>query len=91
MAKGATAVEEAATQITGHLRTLDTEVTTMYGGWQSRAQKSFQTLHLNWVQQQEKLQTALTQMHAALVSTNQTYVAQEDQQSAAFGKIAGQL
>jgi len=91
MAKGATAVEEAAGLINGHLRTLDTEVTSMYGGWNSRAQRAFSTVHVNWAQQQQKLQTALTEMHAALISTNQTYVAQEEQQSQSFGHIAGQL
>ena len=91
MAKGATAVEEAAGLISGHLNTLDTEVTTMFGGWDSRARKAFAQVHVNWAQQQQKLQTALTEMHAALISTNQTYVAQEEQQAGAFGNIAGQL
>ena len=91
MAKGATAVEEAATLIGGHLRTLETEVNSMYGGWSSRAQRAFSTVHISWQEQQQKLQRALTEMHAALVSTNQTYLAQEEQQSAAFNGIAGQL
>ncbi len=91
MAKGATAVEEAATQISGHLRTLDAEVQSMFGGWSGRAQKSFATVHMNWVEQQTKLQTALTEMHSALVSTNQTYLQQEEEQSSQFSNIAGQL
>jgi WXG100 family type VII secretion target len=91
MAKGATAVEEAATLIGGHLKTLDSEVQTMFGGWNSRASKAFATVHMNWTEQQTKLQTALVDMHTALVSTNQTYQAQEEQESSAFGNIAGQL
>jgi len=91
MAKGATAVEEAASLIGGNLRTLEAEVSSMYTGWNSRAQKAFHTVHISWQEQQQKLQTALTEMHGALVSTNQTYLSQEEQQSAVFNGIAGQL
>jgi WXG100 family type VII secretion target len=91
MAKGAQAVEEATSLITGHVRTLDSEVSTMFGGWSSQAQRSFANLHTNWVGQQQKLLTALQDMHAALVSTGATYASQEEQQAGAFGNIAGQL
>lgn len=91
MVKGASAVEEASTLIAGQLKTLDAEVQSMFGGWNSRAQKSFATLHVSWVEQQQKLQTALVDMHSALVSTNQTYVAQEETEAGAFSHIAGQL
>jgi len=91
MARGAQAVETAATAITQQLRTLDSSVETMFSGWNSAAQRSFAGLHAAWAEQQLKLNTALEQMHAALVQTSQAYATQEDQQSAAFGKITNEL
>ncbi len=91
MAKGAASVEEASTLIDGHVKTLNSEVETMFGGWSSQAQRSFANLHANWVEQQQKLLTALRDMHTALVSTGHTYAAQEEQEAGAFGHIAGQL
>jgi WXG100 family type VII secretion target len=91
MAKGAAAVEEASTLIDGHMKTLNSEVESMFGGWSSQAHRSFATLHTNWVEQQQKLLTALRDMHTALVSTGQTYSTQEEQQAGAFSHISGQL
>jgi WXG100 family type VII secretion target len=91
MAKGAQAVDSATEQINGHLQRLDTEVQTMFGGWKGNAQRAFGDLHANWVGQQQKLQTALRDMHEALVKTGQTYNAQEENQAGAFTNIAGQL
>lgn len=91
MAKGAGAVDEASTQIKQHLQTLDSEIQTMFGGWNSDAQRSFGNLHARWVAQQQKLLTALQEMHGALVQTRQTYAAQEESQTSQFDNIAGQL
>jgi len=91
MVKGAQAVEEASTVIRQHLQTLDAEIQTMFGGWTSGAQRSFGTLHANWVAQQQKLVTALDDMHGSLVQTRQTYSAQEEAQTSQFDNIAGQL
>jgi WXG100 family type VII secretion target len=91
MAKGAAAVGEATALIDGQVKTLNAEVESMFGGWSSQAQRSFANLHTSWVAQQQKLLTALGDMHTALVSTQQTYTAQEEQQSGAFSHIAGQL
>jgi WXG100 family type VII secretion target len=91
MAKGAAAVEDASTLIDGQVKTLNSEVEQMFGGWSSQAQRSFATLHANWVEQQQKLLTALRDMHTALVSTGRTYATQEEQQSGDFSHIAGQI
>jgi WXG100 family type VII secretion target len=91
MAKGAQAVDSATEQINGHLQRLDSEVQTMFGGWKGNAQRAFGELHANWVNQQQKLQQALRDMHEALVATGKTYDAQEEQQAGQFGNIAGQL
>lgn len=91
MTRGAAAVEEASALIDGHVKTLNSEVESMFGGWSSQAQLAFANLHTNWVEQQQRLLTSLRDMHAALVTTGQTYVAQEEQQSGAFSNIAGQL
>jgi WXG100 family type VII secretion target len=91
MVKGASAVEEASTLIDGHVKTLNSEVESMFGGWAGQAQASFATLHANWVEQQAKLLGALREMHSALVSTGATYARQEEEQSGAFSHIAGAL
>ncbi|HVQ93662.1 MAG TPA: WXG100 family type VII secretion target [Mycobacteriales bacterium] len=91
MAKGAAAVDEAGTLVRQHMQTLDSEIQTMFGGWTSGAQRSLGNLHANWVAQQQKLLTALQEMHGALVQTKQTYAAQEESQTSQFDSIAGQL
>jgi WXG100 family type VII secretion target len=91
MAKGAAAVDEAGTLIKGHMQTLDSEIQTMFGGWNSGASRSFGNLHANWVAQQQKLTNALNEMHGALIQTKQTYAAQEESQTSQFDNIAGQL
>lgn len=91
MARGSQAVEEATVLIGGQVKRLDSEVQAMFGGWGGQAQVAFANLHGNWVAQQQKLLAALRDMQAALVSTSRTYAAQEEEQSGAFGHIAGQL
>jgi len=91
MVKGAQAVDEATRMIKQHMTQLDSEVQTMFGGWQSQAAKTFGNLHASWIEQQQKLQTALADMHNALVSTRQTYAGQEEEQTSQFNNIAGQL
>jgi WXG100 family type VII secretion target len=91
MTKGAQAVDEASTQLRQHMQTLDSEIQTMFGGWNSGAQRTFGNVHANWTAQQQKLLTALQDMHGALVQTKQTYSAQEESQTSQFDNIAGQL
>jgi WXG100 family type VII secretion target len=91
MAKGAAAVEEASIQIDGLLKKLDAEVQAMFGGWSSEAQRSFATLHSNWVGQQTKLTTSLREMQEALVATSRNYEQQEQSQASAFGSISASL
>jgi WXG100 family type VII secretion target len=92
MAKGATAVDEAAGQITTIIQTLNRQVDDMFSpGWAGRAQLSFHNLRQAWVDQQTKLQTALVDMHSALVATNTSYLAQEEHGVAAFNQIQGAL
>lgn len=91
MARGATAVEEATSLIDGHVKTLNSEVESMFGGWSSQAQLAFANLHTSWVEQQQVLLNSLRDMHTALVSTGQTYSNQEESQAGAFSHIAGQL
>jgi WXG100 family type VII secretion target len=91
MQKGATAVDETTTLIKQHMQTLDSEIQTMFGGWNSGAARSLGNLHAAWVGQQQKLVNALAEMHTALVQTRQTYAAQEESQTSSFDNIAGQL
>jgi WXG100 family type VII secretion target len=91
MAKGAAAVDEASAQIDGLLKKLDGEIQAMFGGWSSQAQRSFATLHANWVSQQNKLVVSLREMHEALVATSKTYERQESEQANAFAHVSNQL
>jgi WXG100 family type VII secretion target len=88
MAKGAQAVDDAHAQIQGHVRSLDGAVNEMFGGWKSQASGRFAMLHQRWVEEQNKLTTALTDMHTALVQTDKAYQAQEDAASTSFDHIS---
>jgi WXG100 family type VII secretion target len=91
MRRGASALEDASVLIDGHIKTLNSEVEALTGGWRGQAQTAFVNLHANWTEAQTRLLTALRDMHTALVSTGQTYTSQEQNQAGAFSNIAGQL
>jgi WXG100 family type VII secretion target len=91
MAQGATKVDDAATQIQGHISNLRSEVETMMGGWRGEAASSFVQVHDAFEQQAGKINTALRRMHEALVSTHRTYGAQESDQSQTLTGLAGQI
>jgi WXG100 family type VII secretion target len=91
MAQGANKVDEAATQIQGHISNLRTEVETMMGGWRGEAASSFVQVHDSFEQQANKINNALRQMHSALLSTHQTYGTQETNQTETLTGLAGQL
>ena len=73
MAQGAVKVEDATTQIQGHIQTLRSEVETMMGGWRGEAANAFVQVHDAFEQQATKIVTALGQMHESLVATSRTY------------------
>lgn len=91
MAQGATKVDEAANQIQGHIGNLRSEVETMMGGWRGEAAGAFVQVHDAFEQQANKINTALRQMHEALVSTHRTYGSQESDQSQTLTGLAGQI
>jgi WXG100 family type VII secretion target len=91
MAQGASKVDDAATQIQGHIGNLRTEVETMMGGWKGEAASSFVQVHDAFEQQANKINTALRQMHSALQSTHQTYGTQESNQTQTLSGLAGQI
>lgn len=91
MAQGANKVDEAATQIQGHVSNLRSEVETMMGGWKGDAASSFVQVHEAFEQQANKINNALRQMHSALVSTHQTYGTQESNQTQTLSGLAGQI
>jgi WXG100 family type VII secretion target len=91
MAQGATKVDDAATQIQGHISNLRTEVETMMGGWRGQAANSFVQVHDAFEQQATKINAALRRMHEALVATNQTYGTQETNQTDTLTGLAGQI
>jgi WXG100 family type VII secretion target len=91
MAQGATKVDDAATQIQGHISNLRSEVETMMAGWKGEAASSFVQVHESFEQQAGKINTALRQMHEALVSTHRTYGTQESNQTQTLSGLAGQI
>jgi WXG100 family type VII secretion target len=91
MAQGATKVDDAAAQIQGHISNLRSEVETMMGGWRGQAANSFVQVHDSFEQQANKINTALRQMHEALVATHRTYGTQETNQTDALTGLAGQI
>lgn len=91
MAAGAVKVDEAAGAVQGHITALRGEVEQMLAGWQSDASGAFATLHQNFEAEANKINTALRNMHEALVSTHATYNANEEQQTSAITGMAGQI
>ncbi len=91
MAQGAMRVEEATTQIQGHISNLRSEVETMMGGWRGEAASSFVQVHDSFEQQAAKINNALRQMHEALLSTHKTYGTQETTQTQTLSGLAGQI
>ncbi len=91
MAQGAVKVDDASTQIQGHIQSLRTEVETMMGGWKGDAANAFVQVHDAFEQQANKINNALRQMHESLVATHQTYGPQESDQSQTLSGLAGQI
>ena len=91
MAQGAAKVDEATTQIQGHIQALRSEVETMMGGWRGEAASAFTQVHNSFEEQANKINGALRQMHEALLSTNRTYSNQESSQSQTLSGLAGQI
>ena len=91
MAQGAVKVDDAATQIQGHISNLRAEVETMLGGWRGQAAGAFVQVHDAFEQQANKINNALRQMHDALLSTHRTYGTQESDQTQSLTGLAGQI
>jgi WXG100 family type VII secretion target len=91
MAGGAAKVDEAASQIQGHISNLRSEVETMMGGWKGEAASSFIQVHDSFEQQANKINNALRQMHEALLATHSTYGTQESNQTQTLSGLAGQI
>jgi WXG100 family type VII secretion target len=91
MAQGAAKVDDASTQIQGHVSNLRGEVETMMGGWRGEAAGAFIQVHDAFEQQATKINNALRQMHEALMATHRTYGAQESNQSQSLTGLAGQI
>jgi WXG100 family type VII secretion target len=91
MAQGATKVDNAATQIQGHISALRSEVETMMGGWRGEAAGAFIQVHESFEAQANKMNNALRQMHEALIATHSTYGQQESNQSQTLSGLAGQI
>lgn len=91
MALGATKVDDAATQIQGHISSLRGEVETMMAGWRGNAAGSFVQVHTNFEAQANKINAALRRMHESLLRTHQTYGTQEASQTQTLSGLAGQI
>ena len=91
MQQGATKVDDAAGLIQGHISNLRSEVETMMGGWSGAAANAFIGVHESFESQANKINSALRQMHEALVSTHRTYGAQESTQTETLTGLAGQI
>lgn len=91
MQQGAVKVEQASNDIQGLLGTLQNEVDTMMGGWGGEAATAFVQVHEAFGQQANKINTALRNMHEALISTHRTYGTQETDQSSSFQQMIGTI
>lgn len=84
MSAGATAVQNAHETVQGLIQTLRNEVEQMETGWSGQAAQAFMGVHEAFEGQANKINSALDQMHTALVSTHTTYGTQETDQTQTF-------
>lgn len=91
MQQGGVKVDDASNQIHGHIQNLRSEVETMMGGWRGDASNAFVGVHQAFEQQAGKINSALRQMHEALVSTHKTYGSQESTETDTMSGLAGQI
>jgi WXG100 family type VII secretion target len=91
MAQAATKVEDASVQIGQHINTLRSEVETMSAGWRGNAAGAFMQVHESFEVQANKINTALKQMHEALLATGRTYGTQESEQTSTLQGLSGQI
>jgi WXG100 family type VII secretion target len=91
MQQGAAKVDDAASQIQGHLQNLRSEIETMMGGWKGEAANSFMQVHVAFDEQANKINNALRQMHESLLATHGVYSTQESDQSSTLSGLAGQI
>lgn len=87
-------------QTAAHVRGVNEEIGTLLGTlmsqlepiastWRGAASSAFQQLHQRWNADAQKLNAALGGIAESLVATHRTYVASEDANTAAVGRVAG--
>lgn len=87
MKTGASAVQQAHSEIRSLLTQLQGDVDSLMGGWQSSAASQFSALHANWSSKASEINKALDVMHTKLGETDRTYVSNESQQTEAFSQL----
>lgn len=91
MQAGANKVEEAQQAIQGHISTLRGEVETMMDGWRGEAAQAFVQVHTAFEENANRINSALAEIHQALVATHQQYGTQESDQSQTFTSMTNQI
>ncbi|HEY3631326.1 MAG TPA: WXG100 family type VII secretion target [Jatrophihabitantaceae bacterium] len=91
MQAGANAVESATQAIRGHISTLRSEAEQMMSAWKGEAAGAFSSVHASFEENAARINSALQQMHEALVATHRTYGTQESNQSQTFTNMNSQI
>lgn len=91
MRQGAIKVEDATAQIQSLLTQLRGGVDAMMGGWRGTASSAFAQVHEGFELQAKRINSALADIHTALVATGRTYEQQESSQTESFSGLAGQI
>ncbi len=91
MQQGAVKVDDAATQIQGHIASLRGEIETMMGGWRGEAATQMISVHDSFEVQANNINKALRRMHDALGATHRTYGTNEANQTQTLSGLAGQI
>lgn len=91
MRQGAVKVEDATVNIQTLLGQLRGSIDVMMGGWRGEASTQFVRVHEAFEGQAKKINTALADIHQALVATGSTYATQESSQTESLSGLAGQI
>lgn len=91
LTRGAQLVDQARGDLEQQLGSLRGKLAGIGAQWAGGGSTAFQNVMTRWDEDSRKIVAALDEFQANLRSSEQTYNAADDAQSAAFGKLSGLL
>ncbi|WP_250447073.1 WXG100 family type VII secretion target [Actinotalea sp. C106] len=88
---GAQAVAQSRGELQQQLKVLEGKLANIGGQWQGQGAVAFSTLMNRWQQNATTIINSLNEFESNLVSSQSTYTAADDQQSAAMNRLTSRL